>query len=304
MFKRYAGALVALIMSVGMITLTSGTASAHTADLTGRVGCNDDGSTWWAEVHVNITNTPINDTAEVKAISATRGTFNPGEGSGVMAGAQVILNAWAEHAVNWPGVQTRKGNWTDTFIIANIPSSTRSVSVMVQSDWKKWGRSADYNRYFSKPPTCEPRQDEEPPVVTPPVEEPPVLTPPPAAPPITQPPTLVPPKVSPPKVKRPKHLPPRITVIDKCKCKDDRVMVKSKHLLYKYVHQDKNVFTIRLIVKPGYVLPVDFKHPSKGWARSVKYTVKTTNTKCPCPPGKRCGWKPKPPPSPCARRCN
>lgn len=458
------GRFLALIMLVGaLVGFTAAPSLAHTGVLSGTTVCNTDG-TWSVKVKVEITNTPSDDTAETKAITASSGTLSKAGGSGVMAGSQVYLNAWYEHRNNWPGVKYRTGNWVDYYTIENIPNNVSSVSTMVQVDWKKW-ESRDYTKTFTKPADCKPAKpadDQESRFVS---DEPDCTNltvttytqvrsrsyywannkwnagmwsdwtttatntrsatmqecPPPPQPPAdvetrtvtgnpdctsktvttltqqrtrtytlqgrtwvvgawsdwtttntsTRPtteaecPTPPPPPVTPPVMdsgkevenrtvttggtcKQPqfvllkqersrtwtsvdgvrtytawtawtttgkiyprspvkkdcaKKIPPRITVIDNCRCKNDHVKVTGKNIAFKSVRQNKFVFTIRLVAKPGTLLPVDFKHPGKGWAKSVKYVVKTTNTPCPCPPGKKCAPKPKPPVAPCVRLC-
>src|SRR6478736_2009991 len=153
---------LALIMLVGaLVGFTAAPSLAHNGTLTGTAFCNDDGKTWGVVVNVAITNTPSDDTAETKAITTTAGTLDRGDGKGVNVGSQVLLNVWAEHAANWPSgqspLQTRKGNWTDKYVIANIPFTTNTVTTMVQVDWKKW-ESRDYEKTFTKPTNCKPAQ--------------------------------------------------------------------------------------------------------------------------------------------------
>ena len=152
--RRFVGRALAvsLLAGVGILGVSS-PSSAHTATLSGETTCEDGGS-WSVKVRVDITNTPSDDTAEVKAISTTAGKMVPLGSTGYVSGNQIILNAWYEHAINWPGVKSRKGNWTDYYIITKLPNSVDSVTTMVQADWKRWGRSADYTKTFYKPQGC------------------------------------------------------------------------------------------------------------------------------------------------------
>lgn len=449
---------LALIMLLGaFVGITTAPANAHDGVLSGTSSCNTDG-TWSVKVKVEIANTPSDDTAETKAITTTAGTLSKDGGTGVMAGAQVMLNAWAEHVVNWPGVKSRKGNWYDYYTIKNVPNNVGSVTTMVQVDWKKW-ESRDYTRTFSKPSDCKPPKpidDQESRFIS---DEPnctndtvatytqtrtrtyvwvndqwkagmwtdwvttatntrdatPQECPPPNQPPadvetrtVTSDPNCVdktvttltqsrtrsytlqgrtwiagawsdwtttntstraatelecstppPPPVthvydngsesqertittggtckrmqvvltfqtrsrtwssvdgvraystwtswtsvskthprSPVKQNCVKHNTPRVNITDLCRCNKDSVRVSGKGIAYKSIRQNKNVFVIRMIATPGTDLPVDYRHPNGKHATHVKYVVKTTNTKCACPPGRRCGPRPTPPPPP------
>lgn len=91
---------------------------------------------------------------------------------------------------------------------------------------------------------------------------------------------------------------PHLRIIDLCSCKHDKVYVTGRHIAFKSIRQNKNVFTISLVADAGYTFPKDYRHPNGKRATHVKWVVKTTNTKCACPPKKHCAPKPPPPPKP------
>jgi hypothetical protein len=375
MMRRFLGALVAcLLFSAGLTVATTVAAVAHTGVLSGTVGCDDDGTSWWIIVKVDITNTPSYDTAETKATSSTAGDLDRGDGGGVNSGSQVILNAWYEHRANWPGVKTRMGNWSDTFAIINIPVSVESVTAEVQVDWKKW-ESRDYRKSFSKPSGCKPRppQDEKESrtVVTPAtcdfqytktvteersrtqvwnsqlnmyewgawsdwmavsttfdpvqVEN---CTPPPtdkiekrtntnlncvrnvrttiyqqreqtkgvwSAWHTTKTLTV---KVG-ASVCGKKHTRLRLHIVDRCRCKNDRVWLSgTRRVTMSSVNQNKNTWRIHVVADAGYLVPKNIKHPNRSWVKTATYVVHTSNKACPCEKSHSCKFKPKPKPKP------
>jgi hypothetical protein len=101
-----------------------------------------------------------------------------------------------------------------------------------------------------------------------------------------------------------KHLTPWVRVIDLCSCKSDKIIVHGKGIAFKSIRQNKNVFVVRLIARPGSDLPVNYRNPGGARATHVKWVFKTTNTKCACPPKKKCAPRKPPPPSYCPGRCS
>lgn len=165
MMRRIVGALVSgALATTGLLGATTVAADAHSIALSGVKTCLPDGS-WKVLVKVDVTNTPSSgddSRSEVKAmkptgspgVSADGGVVVPGSPPkvSVMSGGQVILNAWAEHAVNWTNVKTRRGNYVDYYTIY-VPASVASTETEVQIDWKGWG-SADPRKTFGKPEGC------------------------------------------------------------------------------------------------------------------------------------------------------
>lgn len=314
--KALGGLIVGALAATGVVAVAA-PASAHTVTLSGESACNDAGTSWAVRVRVAITNTPYDHPAEVKAISTTAGALNRGDGLGVPAGAQVVLNAWPEHAVNWPTVPIRGGNWTDEYAIVSIPQDVEQVTTMVQVDWKHW-HSADPTRTFYRPRGCTPADvcpnlpgNQSPGFECTPMKDTqfqahskagtckhPVRT------------TywykrqrtqvfdeqagawawgpwsaweLHSVQTRPYRVDarclRPKHTRVRVYVFDRCERWPDEVRMWGKHVTIKRSHPKRLKFVFRVTADFGYVLPSKIRG-HKGWAKHQRYVVRTTSRAC------------------------
>lgn len=205
-----AGLLVTLLTMIGIVALAE-RADATDGNVTGQSYCID--ATHWGVTWTwHATNVPGDVEGDVKAITTSAGTLDKNPGAGVMAGGQVILSAWTSHAGNWPGVPVHHGNYTEAFSTVGIPTSTGSVTTMVQYDYDN-GHSGDPTGEVGRPDDCTPTETPSPtptPSETPTPSDTPTPTPtePPTAPPTSTPPTVPPTLVPPTNTVPPEPTPP------------------------------------------------------------------------------------------------
>ncbi len=126
--KLLASACTALLIGLGLSVVAMSPASAHDGVLTGTAQCEADG-TYTVTWTYNQTNTPDGMETDVKVVasSPSGSSFNLAHG--------IWLNAWAEHAGNYPGVATQTGNYTTQFKQVGIIGTATTATVRVQIDY-------------------------------------------------------------------------------------------------------------------------------------------------------------------------
>lgn len=170
--------LTVIAVALTILGVTATRADATTGKVEGVAYCAD-GDTWGVVWTFTAYDVPGSVESDVKAMTTSAGTLAAAPGAGVMAGAQVMLNAWSTHAINWPGVPTRKGGWTEQFSTVGVPGSVGSVTTMTQYDYSN-GHSGDPVGEVPKPENCEPPEETPEPTPTPTATPSPTCTPDPA----------------------------------------------------------------------------------------------------------------------------
>jgi hypothetical protein len=138
--KKFAAVVTTALLAIGLTAVgVAAPASAHHSTVSPDAVCQTDGTytVTWTYSSVGVTGAKE---AETKVI-----TYSPSQSElagGTLKGGQLFLSVWAEHQVNVPGAPVKTGDWSSTFTQTKIPGTTKTATVMVQTDWKN-GPSVD-----------------------------------------------------------------------------------------------------------------------------------------------------------------